>query len=146
MSIKTLINKINEKLRKYETCGIPSPAADDEIIMFKKEFEVNLKHALPPIFEELLSYSNGVMFNGLVIWPTKKYWLFQESFIEANFSLRETFNEDFFYFGNRDEELYIFNPSTGTYQGIEYIGDTAWIEFDNLAAMLTFMLNRSLGE
>lgn len=146
MSIEILINKIIDELKENETSGTPSPATDEEIVKFKKEIKAKFNYTIPLAFEKLLSYSNGVMFNGLIIWPTQKYWLFQESFAEANSSFRETFNEDYFYFGNRDEELYIFNPNTDTYQGIEYIGDTAWIEFDDSEAMLEFMLNRSLEE
>ncbi len=141
-----LIDKINDELKKYETPDTPSQATDEEIIKLKTEMKEKFNYTIPLAFEKLLSYSNGVMFNGLTIWPTQTYWLFRESFTEANSNLRETFNEDYFYFGNRDEELYIFNPNTATYQGIEYIGDTAWIEFDNPEAMFEFMLNRSLEE
>ena len=57
---------------------------------------------------------------------------------------RDSFDERFLYIVNRDEELYIYNPETMTYQGIEYVSDTAWVEFDDLQEMLEFMLNRSL--
>ena len=144
MSIEILINKINHLLEKYEAPGLPSQASNEEILKFKSEIKDKFNYIIPSAFERLLSYSNGVMFNGLVIWPTEKYWLFQESFMEANINLRDSFDERFLYFGNRDEELYIYNPKTMTYQGIEYIGDTAWVEFDDLEEMLKFMLNRSL--
>ena len=144
MSIEILINKINHLLEKYEAPGLPSQASNEEILKFKSEIKDKFNYIIPSAFERLLSYSNGVMFNGLVIWPTEKYWLFQESFMEANINLRDSFDERFLYFGNKDEELYIYNPKTMTYQGIEYIGDTAWVEFDDLEEMLKFMLNRSL--
>ena len=144
MSIEILINKINHLLEKYKAPGLPSQASNDEILKFKNEIKDKFNYIIPSAFERLLSYSNGVMFNGLVIWPTEKYWLFQESFMEANINLRDSFDERFLYIGNRDEELYIYNPKTMTYQGIEYIGDTVWVEFDDLEEMLEFMLNRSL--
>lgn len=144
MSIEILIDEINNLLKKYEAPGTPSPVSEEELLKFKNEVKSKFNYMIPPVFEKVLSHSNGVMFNGLVIWPTEKYWLFQESFSEANINLRESFDERFLYFGNRDEELYIFNPKTMTYQGIEYIGDTAWIEFDDSEEMFKFMLKRSL--
>lgn len=144
MSIEILINKVNHLLKEYEAPGLPSQASDAEILKFKNEVKDKFNYQIPSAFEKLLSYSNGVMFNGLIIWPTEKYWLFQESFMEANINLRDSFDERFLYFGNRDEELYIYNPETMTYQGIEYIGDTPWVEFDELEEMLEFMLKRSL--
>ncbi len=144
MSIEILINKVNHLLKKYKAPGLPFPASDAEILKFKNEVKDKFNYIIPSAFEKLLSYSNGLMFNGLVIWPTSKYWLFQESFMDANINLRDSFDERFLYFGNRDEELYVYNPETMTYQGIEYIGDTAWVEFDELEEMLEFMLKRSL--
>ena len=146
MSIENLINKINVELNEYESSGTPSPADEEEINKFKREMEREFNYLIPSYLEELLSYSNGVMFNGLTIWPTQQYWLFHESFAEANLDLRERINENYIYFGNRDEELYIYNPITNKYEGIEYIGDTAWVQFDSLDVMFEFMLNRSLEE
>lgn len=144
MSMEILIDKINHLLKKYEAPGLPYPVGDEGLLKFKNEVKDKFNYVIPAAFEKLLSYSNGVMFNGLIIWPTEKYWLFQESFMEANINLRDSFDERFLYFGNRDEELYIYNPETMTYQGIEYIGDTAWVEFDELEEMIEFMLGRSL--
>ena len=83
MSIETLIDKINNLLRKYEAPGTPSPASEEELLKFKNEVKNKFNHIIPSVFEKLLSHSNGVMFNGLVIWPTEKYWLFQESFVSG---------------------------------------------------------------
>jgi len=144
MAIEILIDKINQLLTMDEAPGLPSKADSKDVQRFKTEVQNKYNYTIPSVFQKLLSYSNGIMFNGLTIWPTEKYWLFQESFMDANSNLREFMDDRFLYFGNRDEELYIFNPNEMAYQAIDYISDTAWEEFDNFEAMIEFMLKRAL--
>lgn len=144
MLIEELINSINDLLTRFESIGLPEPASPGEIETFKKSVFTNLNYALPSAFEKLLTCSNGVLFNGLTIWPTKKYWMFKESFIEANMHLRESFNDKTIYLGTRDEELYIFNTEMKQYQAIEYVGEARWETFKDAEKMILFMLARAL--
>lgn len=144
MSIEKLIKKINEELIVFGDSGVPAPANSTEIVRLKQSFQFKFDYVLPLIFEELLGFSNGVLFNGLTIWPTDKYWLFQESLIEANSNLRESFNDQFLYLGTRDEELYVYNQSARSYQAIEYVGEAEWANFSDAEEMIVFMLTRSL--
>lgn len=144
MLIETFIDNINTTLKQTENVGLPKPADTDDIHALKKTVFEKFNYILPSSFEKLLVCSNGVLFNGLTIWPTKKYWLFHESFIEANLQLRESFNNNFIYFGTRDEELYIFNVEKQQYQAIEYVGEAEWETFKDAEKMIQFMLARTL--
>lgn len=144
MSIERLINTINKELLEFEDVGTPIPASSDEVARLKQDISTKFNYSLPPIFEELLSYSNGVLFNGLTIWPTDKYWLFHESFVDANTNLRDSFGNQSIYFGTRDEELYIYDLNSKLYQAIEYVGTAEWANFTDAKEMFEFMLARSL--
>ncbi len=144
MSIEQLVNTINSEIRESYHESPPVGATADEIAKLKEDFFKKFNYNLPAIFEKLLSLSNGILFNGLTIWPTHKYWLFLESFIEANTHLRESFNNNLIYFGTRDEELYVYNLQVETYQALEYVGEAEWNDFATADEMFEFMLSRAL--
>jgi hypothetical protein len=144
MSIEQLVNTINSEIIELYKDTPPPVTTEDEIAKLKEDFLKRFNYNLPAIFEKLLSFSNGVLFNGLTIWPTRKYGLFQESFVEANSHLKESFNKDFIYFGTRDEELYIYSLLTQEFQAIEYVDEAEWQKFSSAEQMLEFMLNRAL--
>lgn len=144
MPIDELIKTINKELIEFEDVGTPVPASPDEVARLKQAVSAQFNYILPPAFEQLLSYSNGVLFNGLTIWPTDKYWVFHESFIDANTNLRNSFDNQIIYFGTRDEELYIYNPNSEMYQAIEYVGKSEWACFTDAEEMFEFMLARAL--
>ncbi|MBA2656818.1 MAG: hypothetical protein H0U70_07500 [Tatlockia sp.] len=144
MTTEELIKKINNESIEFEDDGTPVPASPVEIAQLKQTVLARFDYNLPPAFEKLLSYSNGILFNGLKIWPTHRYWLFQESFVEANTHLRDAFDNQKIYFGTRDEEMYIYNPVSRVYQGIEYVGEAKWVDFTSAEEMLEFMLARAL--
>ncbi len=143
MSIETLIKSINDEVIECGESG-PVTATLEEITQLKDHLFSEYKFQLPDAMEHLLSLSNGILFNGLTIWPTRKYWLFHESFTEANTHLRESFNKEFIYFGTRDEELYIYNLVAQQYQAIEYVGEAEWNTFPTAQSMFEFMLSRAL--
>jgi hypothetical protein len=143
MSIKTIIEKINKGAVEFGH-GLPKAATAVEINKLKNEFLSNFQFTLPDIYTQILSFSNGILYNGLTVWPTHKYWLFRESIIEANKNLRDTFNDQFIYFGIRDEELYIYNVPEQKFQAIEFVGQPVWTQFSDADEMMKFMLQRAL--
>jgi len=68
--------------------------------------------------QQLLRVSNGVMENGLTIWPCAPHWKFTESVVPANREMRESVSEDFLYFGQRDDSVFALETSTGRWQAV----------------------------
>ncbi len=143
MSIEQLIKKIQAEIKQYEVDD-HMPATLEEIDQLTINFHEKFKVLFPESYRQLLIHSNGIMFNGLTIWPTRKYASFRESLISANHNLQNSLCDEYIYFGKRDEELYIYNLNEKKFQAIEYVGQYAWQEFLTADEMLLFMLERSL--
>ena len=143
MSIEQLVEKIKEfsTMYGYES---PVPATPSEISTLKHEFSVAYHMALPQSFCELLSFSNGIIFNGLTLWPTRVYGHFHESLLDANENLRASFDDQFIYFGMMDEELYVYDTLKKYYKAIEFVGKAEWQTFPDCESMIKFMLERAI--
>lgn len=143
MLIDNLIKKINDELLEGGE-EIHKAVTNDEINRLFDKFHMEFSFNLPEIYRQLLSLSNGILFNGLTIWPTKAHGLFHEGMLEANVHLKESYNTDCIFFGTRDDELYIYQLANKSYQAIEYVGEAKWNEFNDAQSMFEFMLSRSL--
>jgi hypothetical protein len=65
--------------------------------------------------------------------------------VSANRERRESISEDFLYFGQRDDSVFVLETSTGRWQAGELNGLAVWEEFSDVESMLVFMLERALG-
>jgi len=140
MSIADLVENMTLSLNEANR---PRACTEDEIITADSRFSREFEFALPAAYKEVLRYADGVIFNGLTIWPLEKQALFRETIFEANSNLRDSFDNRFVYFGQRDEELYVFELATQRYCAIEFVGKPVWAEFQNDTEMFEFMLERA---
>ncbi|MDW9249982.1 hypothetical protein C7S13_3969 [Burkholderia cepacia] len=69
--------------------------------------------------------------------------MFRQTIFEANADLRDSFDNRFVYFGQRDEELYVINTGTRRYCAIEFVGKPIWEEFSDDKEIFEFMLERA---
>ena len=83
MSIEHLVAAI-QKLRRENDEFVPPPATEDAIVALAVKFQSEFGRALPEAYQRVLRLSDGVMFDGLIVWPSRRHWLFRESLIEAN--------------------------------------------------------------
>ncbi|WP_318834658.1 hypothetical protein [Burkholderia cepacia] len=98
---------------------------------------------MPASYKEMLRHADGVLHNGLTIWPIEKRAVFRQTIFEANADLRDSFDNRFVYFGQRDEELYVINTGTRRYCAIEFVGKPIWEEFSDDKEIFEFMLERA---
>ena len=113
--------------------------------MTSRQFELAFAQPLPEAYRQLLRISDGVMENGLKIWPCAPRWSFTESVVSANREMRDSVSEDFLYFGQCDDSVFVLETSTGLFLAVELNGLAVWEEFSDFEAMLAFMLESALG-
>lgn len=144
MSIEMLVKAVQESRAKYDLFN-PSGSSPESVAAADAVFERQFQHPLPDAYRRLLLASDGILENGLTIWPCATYWEFHESILTANQDLRENVSEDFLYFGQRDDSVFVMDLATGRYLAIELNGLSEWEEFPDCEAMIEFMLERALG-
>jgi len=140
MGIAEFVENMTQSLNEANR---PRACTEDEITTADQRFAREFGLALPSAYKEVLRHANGVIFNGLTIWPLEKHALFRETIFEANSDLRDLFDDHFVYFGQRDEELYVFELARQRYCAIEFVGKPVWEEFQSDTEMFEFMLERA---
>lgn len=141
--IETLVDQANERMRGSPG-AISGPCSEEEIAAADARFKAAFGQPFPEAYKRVLRRANGVYYDGLVIWPAKTEEFFDETIHQANNSLSQDFSEDYIYWGNMDEELYVFDLRTRGYCAIEYVGKPVWMRFENAEEMFVFMLERAL--
>jgi hypothetical protein len=121
----------------------PHPVPDETIEKAEKSFQKKFGYGLPDAYKRLLRRANGIIYNGLIVWPATPQTPFEETIEEANTNLQEDFCEDFLYFGESGEELYVFDLKAQQYCAIEYVGKACWKEFEDAEEMIQYMLARA---
>jgi hypothetical protein len=143
--LKRCLDKVNQiidqKAFLHREQGVHKRALETESLRFKKEIGL----ALDDTYLALMAKTNGVMFNGMVIFPLHKHQYRDETITQANEDLREHYSEDYLFYGNFDEELYCYHIPSGGYQAIEYVGEPVWNKFDSADEMFIYMIKRGLS-
>ena len=119
MTIEELTDLMTDALRDHPGLTIPPPCSEDEILKAEKAFNAKFKGDFPDAYKRVLRRANGISHNGLTVWPAKREPLFRETILEANVDFQENFSDDFIYYGQWDEELYVFDLRTKEYCAIE---------------------------
>lgn len=145
MSIEHLVAAI-QKLRRENDEFVPPPATEDAIVALAVKFQSEFGRALPEAYQRVLRLSDGVMFDGLIVWPSRRHWLFRESLIEANRDLRETIEDSFVYFGKRDDIVFVVDQQRERYVALEMSGLSEWETFADAEEMMTSMLQSVVDE
>ncbi len=140
MTIATLVENMTLDLSELNR---PEACSEGEIAAVERRFATDFRIPLPDAYKEVLRHADGVLHNGLTIWPVEKHALFRQTIFEANTDLRDSFDDRFVYFGQRDEELYVFETGTQRYCAIEFVGKPVWEEFADDKEMFEFMLERA---
>ena len=146
MKIEEIVNMMTEfqkKNRPRLKNLIPQPVTEENINSTDRAFRKEFGHGLPDAYKRILRRSNGVVYNGLVIWPATPEPLFDETIQQANADLRSSFSDHFLYYGQSGEELYVFDLKSQKYCAREYVGKPVWMEFSSDEEMFQFMLERA---
>ncbi|MHC8294226.1 hypothetical protein [Pseudomonas sp. LB3P58] len=143
MTIESLVDRMTDDLLPSEVPAIPQSCPEQAIVQAETAFKQAFGLEFPEVYKRVLRRANGVLHNGLIIWPAVTEPLFQETLLEANSDLRDTFSADFIYFGQLDEELYVLELASQTYCAIEFVGKPVWKRFRDALEMFEFMLERA---
>lgn len=140
MSIEELVDLMTQDLPVERR---PGPSAEANIAAADRRFSERYGFPLPEAYKRMLRHANGVLHNGLVIWPISDQEGFRQSIFEANDDLRETFDGRYVYLAQWDEELYVFDIAKKRYVALEFVGKPVWMEFGSDEQMFEFMLERA---
>jgi hypothetical protein len=140
MSIEPLARAMAQELSDSSR---PAPCDEGAIEAAGRRFMQAYGERLPDAYKRILRVSDGVLHNGLTIWPVAPHPVFRQTIFEANEDLRDSFDERYLYFGQWDEELYVYDLPRQRYCAIEFVGKPVWNEFDNDEQMFEFMLRRA---
>jgi hypothetical protein len=143
-TIESLVVEIREKNGEWEKSARPGPCPDGDIQAAERAFREEFGRDFPNGYKRLVALSNGVYFDGMTIWPATPEAGFEETILEANRDLRDTFSGDFLYFGQNGEELFALDLRTDRFVAIEFVGKPVWAEFADSVEMIRFMLHRNL--
>lgn len=146
MTIEALVDHMTADLQISEVPAIPRPCSEAAIGQAELEFKREFGLEFPQAYKRLLRRANGVLHNGLIIWPAITEPLFQETLCQANIDLHDTFSVDFIYYGQLDEELYVLELASQTYCALEFVGKPVWKRFRDDLEMFEFMLERAWGQ
>lgn len=120
-----------------------APCVEGEIARKSAEFRDAFGHFLPEAYWRVMRLTNGILYNGLEVWPVRPHELFEETVIEANERLREE-STDFLYYGRMDGDLYALDLRSGRYCAIESTSKRVWKIFDDDEQMFVDMLERAM--
>jgi hypothetical protein len=140
LSIEELAEHMTAFLREERR---PPPCTEEQIEAADRAFARQFSRPLPEAYKRVLRRANGLKHNGLILWPIKPHFVFQQTVFEANEDLRDNFSDKFVYFGQRDEELYVFDNDRQRYVAIEFVGKSVWMEFNDDVHMFEFMMHRA---
>lgn len=144
MSIESLVKDLQASRSRYDLFN-PAAATPEAIAAVALQFQREFQHPLPEAYQRLLRATDGVLENGLTIWPCAPHWKFRESVVTANQELRENIADDFLYFGQRDDSVFVMDIRTERYLALGLNGLAEWDEFSDCELMIEFMLERALG-
>lgn len=117
---------------------------DAEIKRQEKLFFRIFNIEMPETYKKILKITNGIMFNGLTIWPVTGHKYMKESIYEANEDLSP--NREFVVLAQIDEELYVYDNALNKYVATEYWSSSNWKEFESSDDMFNFIIERVLVE
>jgi hypothetical protein len=109
-----------------------------------KDFAREFNHPLPESYQSLLRLTDGLLDDGLTVWPCSPHWKLVESVVSANKELRENVSDDYLYFGLRDDSAFVMELSTGRFLALELNGLSEWEDFESFESMVEYMLERAL--
>ena len=120
MKLKKIILDIIEE--EKEQGNSLKGASEYEIIELKRAFKYKYDFEIPEAYLDILRITNGLKYNGLIIWPTAPYAEFNEGLFEANYYYRSTMRGYYFYFCMLDNDIYVYNTITDKYMLIDLQG------------------------
>ena len=138
MTYDELIRNIQNDISEYE--AIPPTASEEQITSLKNNFKNEFSYELPEIYCNILRLSNGINYNGLTIWPSNVYDDFKESLVDANKDFHDVVSEDYLYFAQWDEIVFVLEIITKTFKALDLKGMATWKTFKTCDEMLKFAL------
>jgi hypothetical protein len=139
-SLDRLNQEIDDDEYEYRETGCDGRTIESESMRFQE----NTGLTLDAEYLALMAVTNGVMFNGMTIFPLRKHEHCDETIAQANDDMREHLSDEYLYYGSFDEELYCYHIPSAGYQAIEYAGMPVWEYFESANAMFMYMMNRCM--
>ena len=144
-----LLGEVHDRQRKYEMFVEP-PAPAERIEPLRSAARVELSIDLPAEYAAFLELSDGLDWNGAVIYATERKAEapgrpFLEGLVPANLDLRD--NPDLgrlLVLGESGMELYVHDPQSGAFRIIDRVSMDPYDTFDSFGDLLAAILRSRL--
>ncbi|ANC78753.1 SMI1 / KNR4 family protein [Fictibacillus phosphorivorans] len=141
---KDLLLEIKKIEEKYES-SLRNPACDSEIMKMKNNVEQNLiSVALPSSYIKFLQTTNGLDFNGLVIYGVDQVFLEKkkaidfQGFIETNNLWHENdWQKQYIFYGDSNTAWYGYDQVENKYVELDKPSGTLIQSFESFDSMLS---------
>jgi hypothetical protein len=142
--LKQFLDVLNQEIDDDEYEYRETGCDERTIASESARFTENTGLTLDAEYLALMAVTNGVLFNGMTIFPFRKHEHCDETIAQANDDMREHLSDEYLYYGSFDEELYCYHIPSAGYQAIEYAGMPVWEYFESANAMFMYMMNRCM--
>ncbi|MFJ3485593.1 YrhA family protein [Pseudomonas sp. NPDC090202] len=148
------MSNLNSKLlwvmSKYAADGFyfNKGASESDADFFLKQCEIEFGLVPPPDYLEILKWFDGVVVEGVFLYSTNPIPLlggegYSPGAVEMNLLSREVAGmENFFFFGDSDQDVYVLNIPKGTYEVRDKQAfDNVYEEFHDFLSLFEYMVD-----
>lgn len=139
MNIEFLVEKMVEDWTGQGYKAFPK-CDESEIDRQSKYFYRTFNIEMPEAYKRVLRLTNGLMFNGMKIWPITSHNLMSEDIYAANEHISP--EREVVVLIQMDDELYVYDNALNKYVASEFHGGN-WKEFESANEMFEFVLKRA---
>lgn len=152
--METLEAKIRSVVEQYASNGylFNEGASDSELASFIARCQEKLGHRPPSEYLEVLKRFDGMVVEGVFLYSTTSRSLagtksFTLDFLEMNMLSREDdFMTNFLFFGDSDQDVYVFDILAGEYQVRDKQAfDNVYEQFYSFSGLLAHMVDLMLS-
>jgi hypothetical protein len=146
---RNLLNRVTEEQRQFR-CEPQPPCTEAQLEQLAERAMAELATELPAEYREFLRLTNGLDWNGVVIFASERTPItsypdrFIYGFVEMNLIFREADDSRFLVFGSDGMDVYTYDQSTSAYEIHDQVSRDLIDTVPSFDALITKALTRCL--
>lgn len=146
---RNLLNSVTEEQRRFH-CEPQPPCTETQLERLAERVMAELARRLPEGYKDFLRLTNGLDWNGVVIFASERIPItsnpdrFINGFVEMNRIYRDADRFRSLVFGSDGMDVYTYDQSTGTYEIHDEVSNDLIETLPSFDAMITKALTRCL--
>jgi hypothetical protein len=146
---RSLLDRVTAEQHRFR-CEPQPPCTEIQLDRLGESVLAELAAQLPEGYKEFLRLSNGLDWNGVVIFASERIQItsypdrFISGFVEMNLIYREADSSRSLVFGSDGMDVYTYNQSTSSYEIHDAVSDDLIEALPSFDALIVKALTRSL--